>query len=304
VSRDGTTGDGATRYLVTGAAGMLGRDLQHALAGREVTALTRAELDITDASAVRDAVAEHDVVINAAAYTDVDGAETHEADATAINGTGVENLARAAADQGAKLVTVSTDYVFDGTAAEPYREDAARDPINAYGRSKAVGERLALAAHPRGTYVVRTAWLYGAGGANFAATMLRLAADKPTVSVVDDQRGQPTWTADLAAKIVELVDADAPAGIYHGTNAGQTTWFGFARAIFEQAGLDSERVHPTDSASFVRPARRPAYSVLGHDAWARAGLQPMRSWGEALAAAWASGALEADADAPTGTAPR
>ncbi|MES1170073.1 MAG: dTDP-4-dehydrorhamnose reductase [Leifsonia sp.] len=291
-----------TRYLVTGAVGMLGRDLQQALSGREVTALSRAELDITDAAAVRKAVSGHDVVFNAAAYTDVDGAETHESEAMAINATGVENLARAAAAHGARLVTISTDYVFDGAATAPYREDTPRDPINAYGRSKAAGEQLALAAHPGGTFVVRTAWLYGAGGGNFAATMLHLAASNPTVSVVDDQHGQPTWTADLAAKLVELMDADAPAGIYHGTNAGQTTWYGFARAVFEQAGLDPDRVLPTDSASFVRPARRPAYSVLGHDGWARAGLQPMRPWAEALAAAAASGALSAQTR--SGAAPR
>lgn len=291
-----------TRYLVTGAAGMLGHDLRHALAGREVSALSRAELDVTDLDAVLAAVAGHDVVFNTAAYTDVDGAETHEAEATAINATGVENLARAAAIHGAKLVTLSTDYVFDGTATEPYAEDTPRDPINAYGRSKAAGEELALAAHPDGAYVVRTAWLYGAGGANFAATMLRLAANNPTVSVVDDQFGQPTWTADLAAQLVALMDADAPAGIYHGTCAGQTSWFGFARAIFEDAGLDPERVLPTDSASFVRPARRPSYSVLGHDGWARAGLEPMRPWREALAAAAASGVLASTAH--SGQAPR
>ncbi len=280
-----------TRYLVTGAAGMLGQDLQRALAGREVTALTRAELDVTDADAVRAAVAGHDVVVNTAAYTDVDGAETHESDAFAINATAVENLARAAAVHRAKLVTISTDYVFDGMATEPYPEDTPRDPINAYGRTKAAGEEFALAAHPSGAYVVRTAWLYGAGGPNFAATMLRLAANNPTVSVVDDQLGQPTWTADLAAQLVTLVDSDAPPGIYHGTGAGQTSWFGFARAVFEEAGLDPERVLPTDSASFVRPARRPSYSVLGHGAWDRAGLRPMRPWREALAVAAASGAL-------------
>lgn len=292
-----------TRYLVTGAAGMLGRDLQRALAGREVTALTRAELDITDAEAVRQAVGGHDVVLNAAAYANVDGAESHERDAFAINATGVENLARAAASHGAKLVTISTDYVFDGAATEPYAEDHPRDPINAYGRTKAAGEELALAAHPDGTYIVRTAWLYGAGGANFAATMLRLAASNATVSVVDDQLGQPTWTADLAAQLVSLADADAPAGIYHGTNAGQTSWFGFAQAVFEQAGLDPERVIPTDSASFVRPARRPSYSVLGHEAWATAGLASMRPWREALMAAAASGVLGAST-AQSGTAPR
>lgn len=287
-----------TRYLVTGAAGMLGHDLQHALAGRDVTALTRAELDITDAAAVRDAVSGHDVVFNAAAYTDVDGAESHEDDAFAINATGVENLARAAAAHGAKFVTISTDYVFEGTGTDPYAEETPRHPINAYGRSKAAGEELAIGAHPSGTYIVRTAWLYGAGGSNFAATMLRLASSNPTVSVVDDQLGQPTWTADLAAQLVALVDADAPAGIYHGTNAGQTSWFGFARAVFEEAGLDPERVLPTDSASFVRPAKRPSYSVLGHDGWARAGLKPMRPWRDALAAAAASGVLASPAAHP------
>jgi dTDP-4-dehydrorhamnose reductase len=281
---------------------MLGRELQRALAGRAVTALTRAELDVTDAEAVAGAVAGHDVVFNAAAYTNVDGAESHETEADAINATAVENLARAAAAASAKLITISTDYVFDGAATEPYPEDTTRDPINAYGRSKAKGEELALAAHPDGTYIVRTAWLYGAGGANFATTMLKLAAGNPTVSVVDDQLGQPTWTADLATQLVAMMDADAPAGIYHGTNAGQTSWFGFARAIFEMAGLDPERVLPTDSASFVRPARRPAYSVLGHGAWARAGMQPMRPWRESLAAAWASGALSVGT--PAEAAPR
>jgi len=280
-----------TRYLVTGAAGMLGRDLQRALAGRDVTAVSRAELDITDPRAVRAAVEGHDVVFNTAAYTDVDGAESHEAEAFAINATGVGNLARAARLAGARLVTISTDYVFDGTATEPYAEDTPRNPINAYGRTKAAGEELAIAEHPGGAFVVRTAWLYGADGPNFAATMLRLAASNPTVSVVDDQRGQPTWTADLAAQLVALMDADAPAGIYHATNSGQTTWFGFARAIFDESGLDPERVLPAESASYPRAARRPSYSVLGHDAWSAAGLPPMRPWREALAAAVAAGAL-------------
>lgn len=272
------------RVLVTGAAGMLGRDLQRAFDGREVTALGRADLDVTDAAAVRDAVAGHDVVVNAAAYTAVDDAETHEAEAYAINATGPAILAAAAREHGAKLVTVSTDYVFDGFATEPYAEDRPRDPINAYGRTKAAGEELALAAHPEGAYVVRTAWLYGEHGPNFASTMLRIAAQRETWTVVDDQVGQPTWTLDLATRIRELLDADAPAGIYHGTNSGRTSWFGFARAVLEEAGLDPERIQPTTSAEFVRPAPRPAFSVLGHDAWRAAGLEPMRDWREALTA--------------------
>ena len=280
-----------TRYLVTGAGGMLGQDLQTALHGREVTALTRSDLDVTDRDAVLAAVTGHDVVINAAAYTNVDGAETHEDEALAINGRGVENLAIAARESGATLLTVSTDYVFDGAGDRPYPEDAPRNPLNAYGRTKAAGEELAIAAHPDGAYIVRTAWLYGLGGPNFAATMLSLAASNPTVSVIDDQLGQPTWTHDLAVRLVELAGSDAPAGVYHGTNAGETSWFGFARAIFEVAGLDPERVLPTDSASFVRPAPRPAYSVLGHQGWSRAGLPPLRDWRVALEAAAASGVL-------------
>lgn len=277
------------RALITGASGMLGRDLQEALAGREVTALGRADLDVTDAAATRDAVAGHDIVINAAAYTKVDDAETHEDEAYAVNATGAANLAAAAAAAGARLVQVSTDYVFDGSATSPYREDGPYAPISAYGRTKAEGERLALEANPGATFVVRTAWLYGAHGPNFAKTMLKLAETKDTWSVVDDQVGQPTWTGDLARQIVALLDADAPAGVYHGTNGGQVSWFGFARAVLEEAGLDPERITPTDSSAFVRPAPRPAYSVLGHDAWARAGLAPMRDWREALTAATKAG---------------
>ena len=279
------------KYLITGANGMLGHDLVAALDGREVTALGRAELDVTDLDAVRVALAGHDVVINAAAYTKVDDAEEDETTALLINGTGAGNLARVAAENGATLVQVSTDYVFDGTATTPYAEDEVRKPVSAYGRTKAEGERLALDLGPERTYIVRTAWLYGKNGGNFAKTMLKLAAARDELTVVDDQVGQPTWTLDLAKQIVALLDADAPAGIYHGTNAGSTSWFGFARAVFAEGGLDPERVLPTTSADFVRPAPRPAYSVLGHDAWQTAGVAPMRPWREALAEAVASGAL-------------
>ncbi|QYF73833.1 dTDP-4-dehydrorhamnose reductase [Cryobacterium sp. PAMC25264] len=281
-----------TRYLIAGAAGMLGRDLQTALAGRDVTAVDRTELDITNLAAVREAVTGFDVIINAAAYTAVDAAEEHEADAYLVNAIGPRNLAIGAAAVGAKLVQISTDYVFDGTGTSPYPEDTAIDPINAYGRTKAAGEQFVLTENPAGSFIVRTAWLYGAHGPNFGRTMLTLAAGRDTVSVVADQFGQPTWTVDLAAQIVALLDADAPAGIYHGTNAGQTSWFGFAQAVFESAGLDSERVRPTDSSTFVRPAARPSYSVLGHDAWAAAGLTPMRDWTEALADAAGRGAFD------------
>jgi dTDP-4-dehydrorhamnose reductase len=287
------------RVLIAGANGQLGQDLQKAFAAHTVTALGRAELDVTDREAVIAAVAGHDAVVNASAYTKVDDAETHEDEAYAINALGTENLAIAAAAAGARYVTVSTDYVFDGHATEPYAEDTPRDPINAYGRTKAAGEELALAAHPDGTYVVRTAWLYGAGGANFARTMVKLAQTHETVSVVADQLGQPTWTGDLAARIVELIDSDAPAGIYHGTNSGQASWFEFAKAVFSEAGLNPDRVTPTDSATFVRPAPRPSYSVLGHEAWTTAGFAPLRSWQEALADAARHGVLELETDDDT-----
>jgi dTDP-4-dehydrorhamnose reductase len=267
------------RWLVTGAGGMLGRDLVTALneAGEtSVHAATRAELDITDPGAVRSAVSGADIVLNAAAWTDVDRAESAEQSATAVNGAGVALLA---AESGKRLITVSTDYVFDGTASTPIPEDTPHAPLNAYGRGKAAGERAVLAA---GGYVVRTAWLYGAHGPNFVSTMLRLAKDRETLDVVDDQRGSPTWSLALARQLVALgraaVAGNARPGAYHGTAAGSATWFGLARAAFEEAGLDPARIHPTTSDKFVRPARRPAYSVLGHDRWSGTGVDPLPDW--------------------------
>lgn len=280
----------SARYLITGAGGMLGRDLQTALAGRAVTALTRFELDITDPRACAEAVAGHDVVLNAAAYTAVDAAETDEATATLINATGAENLARACASAGAVLVQYSTDYVFAGDGTSPYPEDAPLAPVSAYGRSKAEGERRALAAHPDATIVLRTAWLYGAHGPNFVRTMMRLYRESEGhLTVVDDQHGQPTWTRDLADQSVRMLDAGVRSGTLHGTNTGATTWHGFARAIVENLGGDPDTVKPTDSAQFARPARRPANSVLAHDGWARLGLAPMRPWRAALDDAMAEG---------------
>ena len=280
-----------TRWLVTGAGGMLGRDLVSVLsaAGHDVTAARRADLDITDATAVKAAVAGHDVVVNAAAWTDVDGAEADEAAATAVNGTGTRHVAAACAATGARLLHVSTDYVFPGDATAPYPEDAPTDPVNGYGRSKLAGEVAVRDLLPDTGYIVRTAWLYGAHGPNFVATMLRLAQSRDIVDVVDDQRGQPTWSFALAEQLVRLglaaVDGTARAGAYHGTASGETTWFGLARAVFEEAGLNPARVHPTTSDKFVRPARRPAFSVLGHDRWAAAGLAPLPHWRTMLTSA-------------------
>jgi len=280
-----------TRWLVTGAGGMLGRDLVSVLsaAGEAVTPAGRGDLDVTDAPAVKAAVAGHDVVVNAAAWTDVDGAETDEAAATAVNGTGTRHVAAACADAGARLLHVSTDYVFPGDAADPYLEDAPTDPVNGYGRSKLAGEEAVRALLPDTGYVVRTAWLYGEHGRNFVTTVLLLAATRDTVDVVDDQRGQPTWSRALAAQLVLLGRAAlagaAPAGAYHGTAGGETTWYGLARAVFADAGLDPARVRPTTSDRFVRPARRPAFSVLGHGRWTAAGLAPLPDWRTMLTSA-------------------
>ncbi len=279
-----------TRWLVTGARGMLGQDLVSVLAGTDpaprdrtpvdLTALDLAELDITDRDAVADTVTGHDIVVNVAAWTDVDAAEAREDAATAVNGTAVAGIAEACARTGVVLIHVSTDYVFPGDATSPYAEETPASPINAYGRSKLAGERPVLAL-PTG-YVVRTAWLYGEHGRNFVSTMLRLAGERDTLDVVDDQRGQPTWSYALAERLVALGHAalagDAPPGPYHGTASGETTWYGLARAVFSRAGLDPERIRPTTSALFPRAARRPAYSVLGHQRWSLAGMPPMRHW--------------------------
>jgi dTDP-4-dehydrorhamnose reductase len=277
------------RWLITGAGGMLGQDLCAVLAEAGeagVLSATRAALDITDAAAVRAAVAGVDVVLNAAGWTDVDGAEAAEEAATAVNGYAVRLLADAA---GARLFHISTDYVFDGTATIPYPEDAEPAPINAYGRGKLAGERAVLAA---GGYVVRTAWLYGAHGRNFVRTMLRLAGERETVDVVADQEGTPTWSYALAAQVVALAGAAAAGratpGVYHATAGGQTSWYGLARAVFVEAGLDPARVHPTTSDRFPRPARRPTYSVLGQERWRGTGVDALPDWRTMLTTAMAS----------------
>jgi dTDP-4-dehydrorhamnose reductase len=291
-----------TRWLVTGAAGMLGRDLTDLLRarGEEFTPLARVDLDITDPAAVAKAVSvvKPDVVVNCAAWTAVDAAEEHEEAAFAINAGGAVNLAAACASVGALLVHPSTDYVFDGHASAPYAEDAPTAPSGAYGRTKLAGEQAVRAALPDASYIVRTAWLYGAHGKNFVKTMLRLARNGTAPGVVADQHGQPTWTADVAAQIYALIDNSAPAGTYHATSSGQTTWFGFAEEVFtlyqgqgqnqdedpERPCLEAPRLtpRPITTADYPTPAKRPAYSVLGHDAWHAAGISPIGDWKDAL----------------------
>jgi dTDP-4-dehydrorhamnose reductase len=280
------------RWLVVGASGMLGQDVVAMLRQRGESIRTADRggpdvtdaLDITDAQACLDVMADVDVIVNCAAFTAVDEAETHEPAAFTVNAVGAGNLARAAHRAGARIVHISTDYVFDGAASTPYPEDGALAPRSAYGRTKGAGEWAVRAECPD-HLVVRTAWLYGAGGACFPKTIARVAAERGGLDVVDDQVGQPTWTCDLADLIGRLVDAKAPSGVYHGTSAGLVSWHGFAREIVAAAGLDPRIVRPTTSDAFVRPAQRPAYSVLGHDALVAVGVTPIADWAERWAAA-------------------
>lgn len=276
------------RWLLAGAAGMLGRDLAAALvaAGHEVTRAELADpdlirLDVRDPQACVEAVAGHDVVANCAAWTAVDAAETAEAAAFAVNAVGAANLARAASAAGAALVHLSTDYVFAGDATEPYPADAPLAPRSAYGRTKAAGEWAVRAECPR-TWLVRTAWLYGEHGPSFPATIARLAAERETLDVVEDQVGSPTWTADLAAAVLRLADGGAPFGTWHATGSGSCSWYDLARAVLEELGADPARVRPTTSAAYPRPAPRPAYSVLAHDMWGAAGVDPLPPWRDGL----------------------
>jgi len=271
------------RVLITGAGGQLGADLILSFGEHDVIALAHADLDVGDRDACLRAISEAhpDVIVHAAAYTDVDGCESDPERAWRDNVTGSQNVAEAARSSAAFLIAISSDYVFDGTATEPYAEDAPVSPMSVYGKSKAAGERAAMEANPGATAIVRSSWIYGATGKNFVKTILRLAGEREALDVVDDQTGAPTWSLDLARAIAALSAARKP-GIWHVTNAGATTWFGFTRAIFELRGLDPDRVRPTTSAMFARPAPRPAYSVLGDDAWRAAGFTPMRLWRDAL----------------------
>jgi dTDP-4-dehydrorhamnose reductase len=284
----------AARWLVTGARGQLGTDLCAVLAGAgvegdQLLALGSDQLDVTSSAAVQAVFSgfQPQLVVNAAAYTAVDQAETDEDKAFAVNAAGPALLAAAAARTGARLLQVSTDYVFAGDADRPYAEQDEPDPRSAYGRTKLAGELAVRELAPEHGYVVRTAWVYGATGSNFVKTMARLERDRDTVEVVDDQRGSPTWSADLARGLVELAGSAAAPGTYHCTGSGETSWFGLARAVFEELGADPERVRPTSTDRFPRPAPRPAYSVLSDRAWRAAGLSPLPHWRQALRQAFA-----------------
>ena len=267
--------------LVVGSNGMLGQDLMRIFTG-DVRGVDIDEIDITSFESTRRVLLtlKPRVVVNAAAYTDVDGCETNRELAMQANGEGVAHLAMASMEIGAKLVHVSTDYLFDGTKESPWLEDDPPNPLSVYGESKLAGELNARIVPDH--LIVRTQWLYGLGGKNFVETMLRLGSEKKELSVVDDQTGSPTWTVDFALAVKALIETGC-RGTYHAANAGFCTWNGFARAIFEESGMDVT-VQPMTTTELNRPATRPLYSVLDCGKLVReSGFQP-EPWRKALKA--------------------
>jgi dTDP-4-dehydrorhamnose reductase len=297
---------GGLRWLVTGSSGQLGHDLLNQLqhTNHEVIAPPSSALNICDPEAVRRIIfeASPDIIVNAAAYTNVDEAEENESDAFAVNAVGALNLAQAASEiEHTRFFQISTDYVFAGRSPYLHQgigEEARTAPLGAYGRSKQGGELAVLTTLPDRGYVVRTAWLYTPRYPNFVTTMLDKAARGEDVYVVDDQWGQPTWARDVADQIIALVahtNSKRPPGrIFHATNSGVSTWWEFTRWIFSLVGSDLDLVHPIASERLQRRAPRPRWSVLGHDAWRAAGMSPMRSWKKALTQSMAEFALEAN----------
>ena len=278
------------RVVVTGGSGQVGRQLARRgdARGLQVAAYGSRELDITNAASIRARVNPGDVVVNCAAYTAVDAAESDEDGAFALNEGGAATVATVCAEVGARLIHLSTDYVFAGDSAVPYEPTDPPAPATVYGRSKLAGERAVTAALPN-AHVVRTAWVYtGAlGTTDFVTTMLRLERERETVDVVDDQIGSPTYAGQLADGLLDLVGRpDAPT-VLHLTGGGRASWFDLARAVFAAVDADPERVRPSDSAKFVRPAPRPAYSVLSTRAWIEAGLAALPDWRDGLATALA-----------------
>ena len=279
------TTEAAVTWLLLGADGQLGRSLQDVLSasGIEFVAAGRAVADITDIASVESCVKDMtpSVIVNMAAWTDVDGAESHREETFLVNATGAENVAKVAAANAIPLVHISTDYVFDGTQTTPYKVNDATNPLSVYGASKLQGELLVQAAHPHGAWIVRTAWLYSQYGKNFARTIARKGLAGDNLSVVNDSFGQPTSALALARQIVALVLAHPPTGVFHGTNAGKATWHEFASAIVERIANHGS-VTPVSSSAFPTVAVRPTYSVLDNAQWSANGIEDMPHWRESL----------------------
>jgi dTDP-4-dehydrorhamnose reductase len=271
------------KVVVTGAAGQLGQDvlLELERKGHQAIGTDRDQLDITNEGDVLAFISDvkPDVILHCAAYTNVDAAEEDEEAAYQVNGIGTKNLALAAKQIGAKILYISTDYVFNGTASEPYEVDQPTEPLGAYGRTKLAGEEFVQEILEK-YFIVRTAWVFGAYGHNFVKTMLRLGKERGEVGVVHDQVGSPTYTVDLAKFMVELMETEK-FGIYHATNSGVCSWYEFAVEIFNQAGLNV-KVNPVTTEQFPRPAARPKYSVLSKNKIEQQGLTPLRDWKSAL----------------------
>lgn len=270
------------KILITGSNGMLGHDLVDVLDKKHDLILTDSKvLDITDNKQAIEYICnvKPDIVINSAAYTDVDGCEENQDLAYSVNGEGVRNLALACKEVNCPLVHISTDYVFDGSATEPIPEDGEIGPISIYGKSKLKGEEAIQEILDK-FFIIRTAWLYGINGRNFPKTMLELAESHSEITVVYDEVGTPTYTPDLASGIAELIETDY-YGIYHLTNSGSCSWCEFARYIFEIAGKDV-KVIPVTASEFARPAPRPSYSVLENKNWIEKGFKPLRDYKEAI----------------------
>jgi dTDP-4-dehydrorhamnose reductase len=274
-------------WLVVGGSGQLGRALSQVLTERKIdfTSLNSNELDIRSESQCQDLISKlrPKVVINAAAWTDVDLAESDEESAYKVNAVGALNLARASQSVSAVLVHISTDYVFSGDYSGPHEIEFLCEPISAYGRTKAAGEKFVLTEYPEASYIFRTAWLYSKWGKNFVKTIIDLEqSSKDQIRVVNDQVGQPTYAVDLAIQIVNSINSQIPFGIYHATNSGLATWFDFATEIFNILDESTDRLAPVSSAEFKRIARRPKNSVLSHECWNENSIPAMRDWRIAL----------------------
>jgi len=271
------------RVLITGVEGQLGYDVKRALdiENYDIHAFGRTSLDVTNENDVNQMVNEifPEVIIHCAAYTNVDEAESNEDRAFHINAQGTKYLAKAAEAIGSKIVYISTDYVFDGTATEPYQASDKKSPLGVYGKSKSLGEDY-IKQYASKYFIIRTAWVYGSNGNNFVKTMLKLAKSHKELKVVNDQKGSPTYTYDLAKLISGIIKTEN-YGIYHGTNSGECTWYEFAKTIFSIKGIHID-VNPCSTEEFPRPAPRPRFSVLGHQSLVENDFASLRHWKTAL----------------------
>ncbi|MFP7412682.1 dTDP-4-dehydrorhamnose reductase [Priestia filamentosa] len=271
------------KILITGANGQLGKELVELLSTKDfdVYGCSRDDMDITNSEQVQEVInrINPEVILHCAAHTKVDVAESEPEEAYSINAYGTRNVAVAAENIGAKFVYVSTDYVFDGSGIEPYLEFSPTSPLGVYGKSKLAGEEFVKHLHSK-FFIVRTSWVYGKYGNNFVKTMLKLGAEKDELSVVADQIGSPTYTVDLAQAILEMIETEK-YGVYHFSNSGSCSWYEFAQAIFEEAGI-VVKVNPCTTADFPRPAQRPAYSVFSHMSLRLNGFKKPRAWRDGL----------------------